>query len=345
MRIILLMIMLLLLSFPVFSADTFAAKINGEDVPLDKFNTVFDSAKKQLSGHELMDFNSEEGKTLLMATKRSILDELIDHALLRQGAQQLSVIVSEQEIEDRIKKVQKEFPSKAVFSDALSEDNISPEDLHQGISQELLVEKITDKLGGNIKVNESEIETFFNKNKELFSQPKRVQVIQILVATEKEAQDLLDKLAKGADFKELAKKYTLDQESRADGGDLGFIEEAQLPSYAAEPLKTMISGDISKPLKAEEGYYLIRCGEILDKKETDMSGSREQIKSFLVQEKKRAIYERWFEHLKDKAQIEINPELFQKDAPKIIDKKPLDTKNEQPKTSDEKTRMNSTPVS
>lgn len=321
-KILPIIILCIICAAPVFSEVPFAAKVNGEIVAVDQLNKLFDSAKKQLSEHEQIDPSSEEGATLLAATRRSILDELIDVILLEQGAEKFGVTVSAQEVEDRIKKVQKEFPSKSVFSQALSEDNITAEDLHQGIRQEIMIEKIADKLGGSIGVKDSEIDAFFNKNKELFSQPKRIQLFQILVASEKDALDICEKIKKGAAFKDMAKRYSLDQLTKAEGGEIGFIEEAQLPAYAQGIAQDLKAGYVSAPLKADEGFYIISCGEVLDKKENDATGSREQIRGFLVQEKKRAVYERWFEHLKNKAVIEINEDLFLKDkAPKPAEKK------------------------
>ncbi|MBU0581274.1 MAG: SurA N-terminal domain-containing protein, partial [Candidatus Margulisbacteria bacterium] len=121
-------------------AEDFAAKVNEQIITISDFERSFESAKKQLAQQEAVDFNSDEGELLLAATKRSILEEMVDFALLKQGAVELGIEVSEKEVEERIKKVQLGFPSKAVFSEALIEDGISMEDLQQGIRQELLIE-------------------------------------------------------------------------------------------------------------------------------------------------------------------------------------------------------------
>lgn len=345
-----LLLSIILYSGTAYAAPNYAAKVNNTVISVEQLDTLFSAAKKQLSERERIDFSSQEGQTLLAATRRSLLDEIIDGVLLEQGAAQLGVTASAQEVEERIKKVQKEFPSKSVFSQALSEDNITPEDLRHGIHQEIMIEKIADKLGGSIRISESEIENFFVKNKELFAQPKRVQLFQILVANENDAQEVLEKLKKGASFKDMAKKYSLDQLTRNEGGEVGFIEEVQLPAYVAPIANELRTGYISAPLKAEEGIYIISCGEVLERKDNDISGSREQIKDFLIQEKKRAVYERWFEHLKDKASIDINPELFLQDASPQSREKPLEQKPDTkvpltPKASEEHAPPSRTPLS
>ncbi|MFC1518034.1 peptidylprolyl isomerase, partial [Candidatus Margulisiibacteriota bacterium] len=309
-------------------AEDFAAKVNGEIITLPAFDKAFQAAKQQLAQQEAIDFSSDEGRLLLAATKRSILEEMIDFVLLNQGAKQLGVEVSEKEIEQRVKKVQHGFPSKAVFSEALSEDGISLTDLEQGIKQEILIEKIIDKLAERVKITDGDIENFFKRNKELFSQPKRVQVFQVLLPTKEEADEISKRLQSGEDFRKLAKRYSLDQMTSADGGELGFIEENQLPPHLAEIVAGMKTGDISEPIAAEEGFYIISCGEILQEKEANLEVSKKQVRDFLVREKKRSIYERWFEQYKNKAQIEINQDLFPKVQHKAAPVIPKDNEQE-----------------
>lgn len=335
-RITVIILLLSLLSPAV--AEDYAAKVNGKIISIERFEKVFAAAKKQLEQQEEIDFASEEGQVLLAATKYSILDELIDFALLNQGVKDLGIEVTEKEIKERVKKVQKGFPSKAVFSKALAEDGITIADLRQGIRQEILIEKLTIKLASKVKITDGDIVNFFNRNKELFSQPKRVQVFQMLLPTRKEAEEMAGKLKKGEKFRKLAKRYSLDQLTSVDGGELGFIEEAQLPPQIAAVVAKMKPEDISEPIEAEEGFYLIKCGEILNKREARLDSAKEQVRNFLVKEKELNIYDRWFEQYKNKASIEINQELFPKlkssGKGKIFD----------PKTSDENNNAPSNPM-
>jgi peptidyl-prolyl cis-trans isomerase C len=79
----------------------------------------------------------------------------------------------------------------------------------------------------------------------------------ILVASEKEAQDIAARLAAGEKFEDLAKQYSLDG-SKDYGGDLGYFTAAEMVpefSKAAFALKT---GETSGPVKTDFGWHIIR---------------------------------------------------------------------------------------
>ncbi len=81
----------------------------------------------------------------------------------------------------------------------------------------------------------------------------------ILLKTEKEAQDVIKQLEKGADFGELADKVS--ENKGLEGGDLGyFSRELMVPEFS-EAAFAMKEGEISKkPVKTKFGYHVIKAG-------------------------------------------------------------------------------------
>ena len=77
--------------------------------------------------------------------------------------------------------------------------------------------------------------------------------------TEKEAQDVIKQLEKGADFGELADKVS--ENKGLEGGDLGyFSRELMVPEFS-EAAFAMKEGEISKkPVKTKFGYHVIKAG-------------------------------------------------------------------------------------
>ena len=88
----------------------------------------------------------------------------------------------------------------------------------------------------------------------------------ILVKDKKTAEEVKAKLDKGGDFAALAKEYSTDTGTAANGGDLGWFSTGEMvPEFetAAAKLK---KDEISKPVKSEFGYHII---QLLDKKEKE----------------------------------------------------------------------------
>lgn len=80
----------------------------------------------------------------------------------------------------------------------------------------------------------------------------------ILVATEEEANAVLEKLSAGQDWSTLCAGFSTDTASASNGGDLGWFYKGQMTeAFEAEAFKLAI-GEISKPVKTDFGYHIIQ---------------------------------------------------------------------------------------
>lgn len=85
----------------------------------------------------------------------------------------------------------------------------------------------------------------------------QVRASHILVSSLQAASKIAYELGHGKDFSELAKKHSLCP-SREQGGDLGFFEKGQMVKEFEDTAFSMNVGDISKPVKTEFGYHIIK---------------------------------------------------------------------------------------
>jgi len=128
------------------------------------------------------------------------------------------------------------------------------------------------KIGESLVPSDADLLRMYNQNKESFRTKERVHVEHILLKTagkppsedaklKAQAEDLVKQLKAGADFAELAKKYSEDNEnggSAAKGGDLGWIERGQtLPEFERTAF-ALKPGETSGIVKTEVGYHIIR---------------------------------------------------------------------------------------
>lgn len=86
---------------------------------------------------------------------------------------------------------------------------------------------------------------------------EQVHARHILVQQEYEAQDLLRKIKEGADFGEVAGKFSLCP-SRAQGGDLGTFGRGRMVEAFEEAAFSLKPGEISGPVRTRFGYHLIQ---------------------------------------------------------------------------------------
>ncbi len=119
--------------------------------------------------------------------------------------------------------------------------NISEKTIRSAYEAELLRRKLQDELAKDIPKTE-----------------EQVLARHILVEKEAEAKAILMFLNQGIDFAELARKYSKDTGSGANGGELPwFGKGAMVPEFEAAAFSQPI-GEIGQPVKSQFGYHIIQ---------------------------------------------------------------------------------------
>jgi parvulin-like peptidyl-prolyl isomerase len=101
---------------------------------------------------------------------------------------------------------------------------------------------------------------------------EQVRVRQILVGMEDEARSVLERLDAGEDFGELARELSLDEDTKEEGGEKGWVARDELDlSYAAKVFDLEV-GTVSEPIPGPGGYFIFEVEE----KETGREVTDEQ---------------------------------------------------------------------
>jgi len=126
------------------------------------------------------------------------------------------------------------------------------------------------------QVSDDELKAIYQKNIQDYQVPNRVHPEHILLMTvgktdaevseiKKKAEDILAQTKKkGANFEELAKKYSEDPGSKTKGGDLGFIVQGQTVPEFEKAAFSLNKGEISDPIRTQYGFHIIK---VLDKEQ------------------------------------------------------------------------------
>ncbi len=91
----------------------------------------------------------------------------------------------------------------------------------------------------------------------------------------KQAYKLRKRLLKGANFHQLAEKYSDDPGSAQYGGNLGSVQFGQFVPEFDSTVLTLQPGEISEPVRTDFGYHLI---ELIEKDNTTFSSRHILIK-------------------------------------------------------------------
>ena len=124
-----------------------------------------------------------------------------------------------------------------------------------------------DALKAKIGVTDADIERAYNDNIQQYSTPEQVRASHILLKTtgpddaavKAKAEDVLKQAKGGADFAELAKKYSEDEGTAKNGGDLDYFGRGRMvPEFDTAVFALDKPGAISDLVKTQYGYHIIK---------------------------------------------------------------------------------------
>jgi peptidyl-prolyl cis-trans isomerase D len=128
-----------------------------------------------------------------------------------------------------------------------------------------------EAIRAKVVVPPADVERAYQSNVEQYSTPEQVRASHILLKTEgkddaaikKQADDILKQARAGADFGELAKKYSEDEGSAKNGGDLDYFTRGKMVAEFDAVAFTLQPGQLSDLVKSQFGYHIIK---VTDKK-------------------------------------------------------------------------------
>jgi peptidyl-prolyl cis-trans isomerase C len=107
-------------------------------------------------------------------------------------------------------------------------------------------------------VTEADAKKFYDTQVAATPAQVEVRARHILVESEEKAKEIYEKIAHGADFKEMAKQYSKDPGSKDDGGDLGYFTRGRMVPQFEEAALRLDKGEVSLPVQSQFGWHLIK---------------------------------------------------------------------------------------
>jgi peptidyl-prolyl cis-trans isomerase SurA len=210
--------------------------------------------------------------------RHEVLERLVEDQLLAQQATELKLTVGSDEIDRAIQQIKHDYGlSDAQLKDELRKQGLTMAAYRMNTKREILKYRVLNiAVGSKINVGDSEVQSYYDRHMKSANVQVRASHIFIAIpedadnATvlerEKLAKSLLARAQKGEDFAKLAREYSEDSGTRAEGGDLGFIGRDILPKPLEELLFSMHVGDIRGPVRADRGFHVIK---LVDKRTKD----------------------------------------------------------------------------
>jgi foldase protein PrsA len=212
--------------------------------------------------------------------KTEVLGFLIRSTWLDQEATKQGVKVTDKELQKQIADSKKQqFTQKGSYEKFLQNAGLTNEDVlfQQRVRQ--LQDKITQKVTkGKDTVTDAQIEAYYNKNKSRFASPERRDLRIVLTKDKAKAAQAKKALQSGQSWKSVAKKYSIDQASKANGGKLAGVAKGQQEKALDTAVFAADKGKLSGPVKTQFGWYVFDVTKV---KQQSLEESKASIKQIL----------------------------------------------------------------
>jgi peptidyl-prolyl cis-trans isomerase SurA len=112
-------------------------------------------------------------------------------------------------------------------------------------------------------------------------------------------------LINGADFSQLAAEYSDDENSAAEGGNIGWYAADELSDEFKAALTGLEIGQISKPVLSQFGYHILKVLDKKDARPLDFKEDYNDIEAIAKRYKTQKELEKWLADTRDKYFIEM----------------------------------------
>ena len=212
-----------------------------------------------------------------------VLQLLISFQWLEGEAEEQNIKVSDADVKKSFDQQKKQsFPKDADYKKFLKDSGQSEEDIMLQVKADLLASKIRDKVvKGKDKVTDAQIEDFYNKNKARFAQPERRDLLVVLTKGKAKADAAKKALKSGQSWKSVAKKYSIDEASKAQGGKLPAQAKGTLEKQLDAAVFKAKKGQLSGPVKTQFGHYLFEVTKVQKASQQTLAQAKETIRQTL----------------------------------------------------------------
>lgn len=273
---------------------TAAATVDGRKIEEDRFVRELDFLLADPRFAQQLP-TGEEGEMQRKELARQYLTFLIHQQVVQAYADEHDVQVEGQEVDALLEQQIADLGGPEAFAGLLRTANASESDVRSLLEEQVLREDVAAAIVEE-QLSEEQLRETYEERALEFSQ---VHVAHILVETEEEARDILER-ATPQTFGDLARRFSLDPGSAANGGDLGVQRPADLVQPFADATLDIPIGEVGGPVQTEFGWHLIH---VIDRQTQPF----ESVRDSLLQELRGQVFTDWLIQQVQDAEIRVNP--------------------------------------
>jgi peptidyl-prolyl cis-trans isomerase SurA len=212
-----------------------------------------------------------------------VLRTIVDEKLQMQEAKRQNVTATDEEINKALAQIEKQNNMQAGQLDqVLKSHGIERSTLVDQLTASIVWSKLVRRLVSQTNVvSDEEIDYALKRAKETANEPQS-RVAEIFLAVDNPQQEdevkrlaerLTEQMRQGARFSAVAQQFS-QSATAAVGGDIGWVRPEQLSPELGKAVAQMRPGELSAPIRAGSGYYLVL---VLDRRSGRSAGPEDSL--------------------------------------------------------------------
>lgn len=293
--------------------DGYAAIVHDKIITIGEVMTYMRPVDAQLR----QAYDGEELQQKLMEAFVKSRETLIEEKLVIQDFEARGLVIPEQLIDERINSIihDRFDDDRATFLEALASQRMTREEMRNQVREGLILmisrrQEVTDR----VEISPVAVQEAYEANLERYREPGKIKLRMIVInpvktpeeqeVKQRELNEILQQLADGRDFGELAKEVSEDNKAQY-GGDWGWIEASSLRAELAAVAMELPPGEVSEVVELDGANYLLLVEERKDPAVTPLEEVRSQIEREISMKEEERLYNQWINRLREKYYIQI----------------------------------------
>jgi peptidyl-prolyl cis-trans isomerase SurA len=299
--------------------DGIAAIVNNDVVTISQVRELIGARERSL--REI--YSGAELESKLNEMRLSAIKDLIDRQLILQEFKKLQekgAAIPDYIVDDRVQAIiRQEFGGdRAAFVRTLQAQGYTLTRFREIEKEKIIIQAMRQqKIDNNFVISPTQIQAYYDKNKHAYATPEQVKLRMIVVregssgdipdiGSKRElAEEIREKVAKGAEFDRMAEMYSEDETTQQAGGDWGWIERNTLNEKLTNVAFSLRPGEVSPVIAVENTYYILMVEAKRSATIKPIGDVRDEIEKNLIQQERTKAQQRWLDTLRQKAYIKI----------------------------------------
>ncbi len=220
-----------------------------------------------------------------------VLERIVDFEAAKCGSPCKVTDKAVQQQLDQIKKSSQFGGSAKKFQTFLTERKLTMQDARRILRDQLEQPKLIAFVTRGVRFTEADAKKYYEANPAQFKTAAKRDARHILVKDKALAEKISAEVS-NANFAALAKKYSIDAGSKAQGGELGPIQKGQVVPEFEKVVFSLKNGQISKPFKTQFGWHIVQV-HLTPAHTQTFAQAKAQIIQTQLQAKRNAVFTKW----------------------------------------------------